>query len=128
LECTQNADGHALWTAESIKLHSLHKVLNWYILPDDFNFPEFEGERDAKFVKETYVYVIENINLNLPLHHLALILGIIFSKLCPNVFTEATALIFSSPQLTSSPDSAHQFLNKIPWSSHQAAEKKGNTH
>jgi len=90
--------------------------------------PDFNKEAaDSKYVYKTYTFVTENINLSTSLHHLALLLAIIFSKLCPNVFTEATSANLLSPLLASTEESAQQYLNTLPWSNRLAAGKKGNT-
>jgi hypothetical protein len=127
-ETAQNADANSPWEASSKTISKLYKVLNRRILPRDFRAPDFSTSEDSQYVRETYKYVRDNINLDHPLHHLALIIGIIFSHLCPDVFTEAPPLSAGgSAELHRSNEVAAKYLSTLPWSNRTDAAKKGNT-
>jgi hypothetical protein len=103
-----HADIHSAWSAADIKIQNLHKYLNRRVLPTDFQLPSsFTEQQDAAHVKETYVSLKESIDLNKPLHHLALLLAIIFSRLCPNVFVDLPENV--SLAISNSNDSAHAY-------------------
>lgn len=125
IEELQASDINAPWTATVTTIQELHKFLNRRALPTDFVMPEFSGVGSAQYVKDTYIEVSETIDLDLPLHHLALLLAIIFSCLCPNVYTSPPKPIDVS--ISQDFSTSHHYLSTLPWVNRLAAGKKGNT-
>jgi hypothetical protein len=103
-------DPGAKWDQVGILLQDLGPYLNRIILPEDFI--EQPGAEDH-LVRDTYRYVIDNINLNNPIHHLALIAGIVFSRLAPNLFTARPDILGSELQ---NAQETHAYLWGLPWS------------
>lgn len=127
LEQRKDADPNAPWAILPVKMRNLHKFLNRRILPSDFTHPDIRSESpETRYVRQTYDYAAKQFDLSNPLHHLALLLGVIYSKLCPNVFTEPPRDDNSSNALMKDEQSAREYLNSIPWSNRMAAGKKGN--
>jgi hypothetical protein len=122
MEHIQHADANAPWNAVPIKVSDLHRYLNRQVLPSDFKLPELPS---AGPVKETYQQVLQTIQLSERLPRLALLVAILFSKLCPNVFTQTSGVDADSSALASTNESAREFLNNLPWSSRLGSGKKG---
>jgi hypothetical protein len=125
IDLVRDNDVLASWEACPLKISSLQKYLNRHVLPSDFKNPAFAPSDEAAYVKETYEYVRQRINLQLPLHQLALCIAIVFSKLCPRVFTEAPTSV--PLELVNSEEDAQLFLTTLPWVSRAAAGKRGNS-
>jgi hypothetical protein len=120
----QNNDPNSSWTATGIKIQDLANYLNRRTLPADFTFPMFNSDSGTEYVVDTYQYIKSRINLGKPLHHLALLIAIIFSKLCPNVFTDKPNPVPSV--ISQSEEAARQYLSTLKWTNRVAA-KRGNT-
>ncbi len=128
LEQSKDEDPNAPWTILPVKMRHLRKFLNRRVLPTDFTHPDIRSEGpETRYVRETYDYAAERLDLSNPLHHLAFLLGVIYSKLCPNVFTELPRDDFSSDALKKDEKSAREYLNSIPWTNRIAAGKKGTS-
>lgn len=124
----QNSDQNAPWSAIPLRVSDLHKYLSRRVLPDDYKPPTIHASPDGStHVKDTYEYIARNIDLVKPLHRLSLLLAIIFSKVCPNVFTEASTADLTSRDLHHSDVSAQEYLNTLPWLNRLDAGKRGNT-
>ena len=78
------SDSNAPWTANHLDLNTLHLVLHSTPLPDDFFKP---APVQNAVVDDTYRWVRENYDGTKPVHHLALLVGIIVaSSLLPYLF------------------------------------------
>lgn len=110
---TMASDADAPWIAGEVKLQDLKNILNRHHLPDDFKNPEFNKSSEAVYVEETYRFVRNVFDAAHPLHHLALIAGIVFSRITPNVFVEKPTSV--SPRQLATHDSTAQYLKSLPW-------------
>ena len=115
-------DADSPWKTSDIRVQDIHTILHRHMLPDDFIIPVLSPHEHASYVGETYRYVRENFALPETLHQLALIMGIIFSKLTPNVFTVKPEAVPS--QATSTEHSTREYLNTLDW---ETRDKKGLT-
>jgi hypothetical protein len=114
-------DADAPWSTADMTIQDIHTILHRHQLPDDFVLPVSASRNEkAAYVMETYRYVRENFSLPNPLHQLALIVGIVFSKLTPNVFLAKPASIPASR--ISTEQSTQQYLNTLGW---ETRTKKG---
>ncbi|KAH9032220.1 hypothetical protein EDB84DRAFT_1438686 [Lactarius hengduanensis] len=76
-------DAAAEWSVNEITIPLIHTILNKSSLPIDFTAPLPANE---PYVDDTYAWVRHNYDPRNPIHHLALIVGIIVSHFLPNVF------------------------------------------
>ena len=104
-------DCNAEWYIKSISLKNLKKVLNKTSLPKDFGKV---SPSEAKYVNETYEWVICHYIGTDPLHHLALIVAIIVaSTLLPNLFIPTNCKqLFKNAQ---SPSAVRNVYNSLGW-------------
>ena len=108
-----DADGP--WCANDLKLQDMHTMLNRRMLPTDFQLPALSKQEDSEYVKATYKKVFDDLDLEKPLHRLALMIGIVFSKLAPNIYTNSPS---SGPSaLIDQEATAQNYLQTLPWSS-----------
>lgn len=75
-------DSNAEWFKRELTLDKLHTILKKSHLLSDFKPPSLTG---MKYVDDTFAWVQEAYDTTRPLHHLALIIGIIASHLIPNL-------------------------------------------
>jgi hypothetical protein len=118
LALSRDADGP--WNTDDITIQDIHKILHRHVLPEDWVLPEAKSNEKGAYVAETYRYVKDNFALPEPLYQLALIMGLVFSKLTPNVFTAKPGDI--PPTALSTHRSTHAFLNTLEW---ETRSKKG---
>jgi len=116
-------DADAPWSTGDITIQDIHTILHRHMLPEDFVIPVMGLDERSGYIGETYRYVRDNFALPDPLHQLALIIGIIFSKLTPNVFMEKPAQSVAFHQL-STEESTREYLNTFGW---ETRPKKGLT-
>ena len=77
------SDSNADWAAKKLTLNTLRTVLKKTRLPTDFRvITKFSEE----YVEQTYVFVRQHYDGTKPLHHLALLIGIVVSNLLPRLF------------------------------------------
>jgi hypothetical protein len=85
-------DPHNEWSFSVLRISEYYKVLHkrsppteWK--PDAVKFPS----TSEAHVKETYDWVATNIDLNNPIHHLAIIVGMLFAKCLPDIAYDKAA-------------------------------------
>ncbi|KAG6369887.1 hypothetical protein JVT61DRAFT_13351 [Boletus reticuloceps] len=87
---TQNAimnDTQAEWSLLSISLQDIHTIWNKQTLPEEWTQLDsmtWPNTADGTYVQQTYNWVRDNYDGSIPLHKLALVMSIIFSKVLPN--------------------------------------------
>jgi hypothetical protein len=122
LKRLREEDSDGPWLAGHVRIQDLHTVLHRRQLPEDFKMPQFSEKAAADYVQETYTFVQRTMDLENPLHQLALLYGIVFSRLAPNLFTEKPRNADHSHVATAA--STKAYLSEIPWTTR---EKKGLT-
>ena len=116
------SDADGPWTSGDITIQNIHTILHRHILPEDFVIPDMSLSQDATYIMDTYRYVRDNFALPNPLHQLALIIGIMFSKLAPNVFTKKPKGV--DYEVLATPESTRTYLQTLGW---ETRNKKGLT-
>ena len=114
------ADANAEWSTEDLTLATLHSVLQKTRLPVNYTLPK---PAEVAYVDETYIWVRDTYDGTKPIHHLALLVGIITSFLLPNLFMPATVQksTFSDARTN---EAVRDLYATIPW---VAKSKKGMT-
>lgn len=85
----QASDSRAAWSASSISLQSLHDFLSRTVPPDEFCMESITWDRTEpqdSINRRCYQWAFSEFSMSLPLHQLALIIGIYVSKLVPDLF------------------------------------------
>lgn len=104
-------DCNADWYSSSLTLKTLKDVLNKTSLPSDFGKPT---PSQAEYVNRTYRWVRLNYNGANPLHHLALIVGIIVaSTFLPNLFIPTDCKHLFKNAI--SPSEVRNVYNSLDW-------------
>ncbi|KAG2355344.1 hypothetical protein BDR07DRAFT_1542915 [Suillus spraguei] len=79
------SDARAPWVVESITLQSLPHFFGRDSLPDEFTLENIECKMDELLTK-IYKWVFANFDREKPLHKIALLAGIYFSHVLPDMF------------------------------------------
>ncbi|KAG0693691.1 hypothetical protein DFH29DRAFT_382941 [Suillus ampliporus] len=85
----QASDSRAPWAVESITLQSLPDFITRAVPPDEFcieNVSLDKSEPKDSIIRKTYEWAFAEFDMDVPLHQLALLIGIYVSKLIPNLF------------------------------------------
>jgi hypothetical protein len=121
-------DKHAPWNLANT-LQEMGPLWKKVVLPSDWDLKhaslvETQPGHKNHYVKETYEYVRNIYDGELWWHHLALIWGILFSKIIPYLFMSErsmpTDLAISGPQLIAA-------VRKLPWLRTRSENHKGLT-
>jgi len=121
-------DEHAPWNLANT-LQEMGPLWKKVVLPSDWDLkhaslPATEPGHKNHYVKETYEYVQNIYNGEIWWHHMALIWGILFSKIIPYLFMSeasmATDLVNSGPQLIAE-------VRKLAWLKTRSEKHKGLT-
>jgi hypothetical protein len=115
-------DADSPWTTGDLKIQDIHTILNRRVNPDDLKQPSFPTNAPITYVEKTYTHVRLHLSPEKPLHQLALIIAIVFSKLAPTLFTKKPSIPNSNALLNYS--STKEYLDTLPW---QARSGKGIT-
>jgi hypothetical protein len=105
-------DSNAEWCERGLTLDRLHTILKKSRLPSDWDPPSLSG---VKYVDDTYAWVKEAYDASRPLHHLALIIGIIASRLIPKLFLPKN--VNKAPFRGASRQRVQEIYQGIPWES-----------
>ncbi|KAG1758543.1 hypothetical protein EDD22DRAFT_997786 [Suillus occidentalis] len=81
----QASDARAPWAVESITLQSLPDFFARDCLPDEFTLDNIDCSADP-LLTEIYEWVFANFDREKPIHRIALLAGIYFSHMLPDVF------------------------------------------
>jgi hypothetical protein len=103
-------DSNAQWLEAQLSLASLRSILHKSHLPGDFRTPTLSG---MKYVDDTYSWVRDAYDATRPLHHLALLIAIIASRLVPRLFLPKD--INKETFRSAGPQQVQQIYNTIPW-------------
>ncbi|KAG6371989.1 hypothetical protein JVT61DRAFT_9007 [Boletus reticuloceps] len=122
---TQNAimnNTQAEWSLLSISLQDIHTIWNKQTLPEEWTHLDsmtWPNTADGAYVQQTYNWVRDNYDGSIPLHKLALVMSIIFSKVLPNVCHNIV-----TPSHLQSADSTN-FVRSVPWVPTMSGCRKG---
>jgi hypothetical protein len=102
------------WDASMLKITDLHTILHKKTLPSDWTLDSVKFGEDA-YVKETYMWVERYADLENPVHQIALLAGIIFSKVFPQIgYPENAADILRASSSTKISPRIHQVEWTLP--------------
>lgn len=124
-QATQQAisvDTRADWSSIDLTIKDLHTIMNRQCLPNEWDIDSmtWPASADNAYVKQTYIWVRDTFDGNLPLHKLALCIGVIFSKLLPNI-------CHSGKPGTIDPTShSSHHVRSAPWVPTTSTTRKGN--
>ncbi|CCM06536.1 uncharacterized protein FIBRA_08809 [Fibroporia radiculosa] len=109
------ASSQSPWDVASIRLSELGHYLNRQVLPTEMKFSYANiAQQDTGYCSQTYRWVLAHFDFGKPLHQLALICGIVMSKVAPNVFyTTQDDPLHIPPTMT--PDEVTSFIVDAPW-------------
>ncbi|KAG2335701.1 hypothetical protein BDR05DRAFT_953879 [Suillus weaverae] len=119
----QASDARAPWAVESITLQSLPDFFARDSLPDEFGLHNVECSGDAVLL-EIYEWVFANFDRAKPIHKIALLAGIYFSHVLPDVFWDPKDKP-SNDQLTNERTTTNA-VRKLPWKPNKGS-RKGST-
>jgi hypothetical protein len=110
-----SADPYAHWAAADITIQGMSRMLKCRVLPDDWTTPKFSMNNPADaYVQKTYEFVMNTLDLEEPLHHLALIIGVIFSKLAPDVYLQKPENLCNQNDMVSRRE-VKKYLDRCKW-------------
>jgi hypothetical protein len=119
----QASDARAPWAVESITLQSLPDFFARDCLPDEFTMDNIECSGDA-MLTEIYEWVFANFDREKPVHKIALLAGIYFSQMLPDVFWDVkdkpSASQMAGERLATSA------VRSMPWKPNKGT-RKGST-
>ncbi|KAH9913183.1 uncharacterized protein B0H18DRAFT_1126502 [Fomitopsis serialis] len=108
---------HVKWSASATPLQDLGEAMRREKLPEEFELPpnvlQLPGEPSAKYVRDTYTWVRRNFAHDNPVHKLALLCGIVISKVLPKVFYDEGAADAVLTGMTSS--ETIKIIRNLPW-------------
>jgi hypothetical protein len=88
-------DVNGEWDGSMLKVSELHSILHKRTLPTDWQIANLN--LPDGYVKDTYHWVQTHIDFSKPVHQLALLVGILFSKVSPQVgYPDNTATMLRS--------------------------------
>jgi hypothetical protein len=106
-------DSNADWFANSLDLQTLKTVLSKTSLPKDFKLPLLS---QVEYIDRMYAWVRENYDGTKPLHHLALLVGIIVaSSLLPNLFIPKDLKKLFESGRADMPDKVRRIYEEMNW-------------
>lgn len=110
------------------QLYDMKGLWNKEVLPTDWDIKHasLETQRqksEAEYVWRTYEFVQSQYDAALWKHHLALICGILFSRVAPFIFFPRNT---SLPQ-TASPEDLTRAIREVPWTKNTGGNHKGMT-
>ena len=114
-------DTQAQWSTAGLSIQDLHTILNRQVLPDEWDIDAMTWPSGSKaaYVHNTYIWVRDTFDATLPLHQVAILTSIIFSKLLPNICHNIP---------TPSGSASHNVTNIVrnaPWVPTSATCRKG---
>jgi hypothetical protein len=113
------ADSNTDWCAKGVSLRNLHTILHYTRLPSDF---ATISPAKAQYVDDTYAWVRSIYDGTKPIHHLALIVGVIASALLPNLFLPTDSSLRARFAQAHTESQVRDLYNSLPWVSRN---KKG---
>jgi hypothetical protein len=117
----QLANPHAPWTANDIHICDLPKIFHKRLFPSDWVISSLNlKEGDA--TQQTYQWVESILDLGTPLHQLAMIIGLLYSKMWPNIDIDL------QPLNTVSLAELEGRIRQAPWILRTQAPKKQSRH
>ncbi|KAG2053959.1 hypothetical protein BDR06DRAFT_971875 [Suillus hirtellus] len=116
----QASDAQAPWAVESITLQSLPDFFAHDCLPDEFSLYQIECSRDPMLM-EIYEWVFTNFDREKPIHKIALLAGIYFSHVLPNMFWDVKDKPSNDKMLGER--SATNAIRNMPWKSNKGMRK-----
>ncbi|KAG2738230.1 hypothetical protein P692DRAFT_20882808 [Suillus brevipes Sb2] len=119
----QASDARAPWAVESITLQSLPDFFARDCPPDEFTLDNIECSSDS-IIMEIYEWVFANFDREKPLHKIALLAGIYFSQLLPDVFWDIKDK--PSPHHMIGERAATNAIRAMPWKPNRGT-RKGST-
>ncbi|KAG2133225.1 uncharacterized protein EDB93DRAFT_1255000 [Suillus bovinus] len=119
----QASDARAPWAVESITLQSLPDFFARDSLPDEFSLEHIEFNGDA-ILTEIYEWAFANFDRDKPLHKIALLAGIYFSHVLPDVFWDPKDKPDNGKLL--SERSTTNAVRSLPWTPNKGS-RKGST-
>jgi hypothetical protein len=106
-----DADGP--WHAMEYKMKDFDKMLKRRTRPVDFQLIDLSAYPKDSYMVQTYHYVRDIFDMERPLHQLALIIGIVFAGLAPDLFTNKPDQVGREDMDT--PEKTQKLLNTLPW-------------
>ncbi|KAG2127667.1 hypothetical protein DEU56DRAFT_758552 [Suillus clintonianus] len=119
----QASDAHAPWAVESVTLQSLPDFFSWNSLPNEFSLDNIECNGDSTLT-QIYEWVFANFNREKPIHKIALLTGIYFSHMLPDVFWDAKDKPSNRKLLGEASSTAA--VRTLPWKPNKGS-RKGST-
>lgn len=118
---------YAPWSMPS-RLHEMGNLWKKLVLPHDWNrihasLDPLRTKPDSKHVIDTYEYVEQNFDGNRWIHHLSLILGIMFSRVTPTISLHKKDIVISG----TTPQAITESVRRLPWIIGTAKCRKGFT-
>jgi hypothetical protein len=119
----QSLDARAPWAVESVSLQSLPDFFARDSLPDEFTLENVECNGDATLT-EIYEWAFANFDREKPIHKIALLAGIYFSHMLPDVFWDQKDR--PSNDDLQGEQLATNGIRKLPWKPTKST-RKGST-
>jgi hypothetical protein len=116
----QASDARAPWAIESITLQSLPDFFTRDSLPDEFSLENIDCAGDA-LILEIYEWVFANFNREKPIHRIALLAGIYFSHILPDISWDQK----DKPSYNTmvSERTCTNAIRAIPWNANRGSRK-----
>ncbi|KAG8220318.1 hypothetical protein J3R82DRAFT_3522 [Butyriboletus roseoflavus] len=122
-------DSRAPWAFQEVTVQNLHQVLNRSTLPIEWKIDAMTFKSEDKYVKDTYVWVKNNYDMQKPIHQTAILLAIMFSTALPDVLHGAAVpdsltnngspaditTAVRNAEWTSPPKGRKGFVDRIPF-------------
>jgi hypothetical protein len=113
LQDAMETDADGPWYALDYAMKDFDKMLKRRTRPLDLQKVDLTAYSVDSYVTETYRYVRDTFDMERPLHQLALIIGIVFASLAPDLFTGKPGNIEQGHMDT--PEKTQRYLNTLPW-------------
>ena len=106
------------WNTEEIPLYKLHQYLNHATIPSNFDVSDAQGQHPNRDITAIYNQACEHLTENILdwKCHLAILLGILISKMVPHVSWDAALRLKASNFSYSRPFETMQYVrDNVPW-------------
>ncbi|KAG2063361.1 hypothetical protein BDR04DRAFT_1163843 [Suillus decipiens] len=119
----QASDARAPWAVESITLQSLPDFFARDCLPDEFALDNIDCSSDS-MLTEIYEWVFANFDREKPIHKIALLAGIYFSQMLPDIFWDSKDKPLSRDMIGER--AVTSVIRAMPWTPNRGT-RKGST-
>ncbi|KAG6369061.1 hypothetical protein JVT61DRAFT_1888 [Boletus reticuloceps] len=114
------SDSRGEWYATEIRLKTFHTVLHKSIAPLEILHGTSEGGAGEAYIHEAHAFALATFNISIPIHHLAIIAGIVCAGLLPKIFACKEVLKEDVPSLQSD---FVTFTRSLDWVSREARSR-----